>query len=79
MEEIQQPQRILEMENAAHLKELLCGWNEAGVAHDGLQDDASNLVLVGLKDRAHALQVIVRGRQCGGCSAQLLSPSCDHS
>ncbi len=54
-------------EKETHLQELLSGWDEARVAHYWLQDNASNLALVGLEDGPHGLQVVVAGCQCGSC------------
>ena len=51
-----------------HLQEFLGRGDEAAVAHNRLQDDSGNLVLVGLKRLPHAVQVIVCCRQCGSCS-----------
>mmetsp|Transcript_11265 Transcript_11265/g.28891 ORF Transcript_11265/g.28891 Transcript_11265/m.28891 type:complete len:438 (+) Transcript_11265:144-1457(+) len=48
------------------LQELLGRGDKAGVADNGLQDHAGNLALVGLKQRLHALKVVVGGAQGAG-------------
>ena len=50
-------------ELAQALEEGLVGHDEARVAHDRLEDDAADLILVGGEERLDALQVVVLGHQ----------------
>jgi hypothetical protein len=50
-------------ELAQPLEEGLVGHDEAGVAHDGLEDDAADLILVGGEERLDTLEVVVLGHE----------------